>query len=276
MLKRQLLLPFLLPIIRVDSMSLSIFDTHAHLDFEVFDHDRDELFKHMKNNSISKVLIPGVSPELWLKQLAVAQQYQCYFSLGIHPWYLPASIDTAIIGLEQQIILNQTNPLFVAIGECGLDKLRPELERQQVLFEQQLQLAKKYHLPVILHAVKCHGLLIELLTKADLKQGGVIHGFYGSVEVAKQYQKLGFKLGIGGLILNPAAQKLHKVVAELPLELFVIETDSPSMAPVNQLDKRNTPLILPLIIKKIAFLREISTVPILEQVNRNSLQLFEL
>jgi TatD DNase family protein len=257
-------------------MSLSIFDTHAHLDFEAFDHDRDELFNRMKNKNISKVLIPGVSPELWLKQLAVAQQYQCYFALGIHPWYLPANIDIALIELEQQIILNQTNPLFVAIGECGLDKLRPDFERQQALCEQQLQLAKKYQLPVILHGVKCHALLIELLAKAALTKGGVIHGFYGSVEVAKQYQKLGFKLGIGGLILNPAAQKLHKVVAELPLELFVIETDSPSMAPVSQLDKRNTPLILPLIIEKIAFLREISTVPILEQLNRNSLQLFEL
>ncbi|WP_434929107.1 TatD family hydrolase [Shewanella sp. HL-SH2] len=253
-----------------------MFDTHAHLDFEVFDHDRDELFNHMRNKNITKILIPGVSPELWFKQLAVAQQYQCYFSLGIHPWYLPENIDTALEELEHQIYLNQTNPLFVAIGECGLDKLRPEFEQQQALCEQQLQLAKKYQLPVILHAVKCHALLIELLTKAALTKGGVIHGFYGSVEVAKQYQKLGFKLGIGGLILNPRAKKLHKVVAELSLELFVIETDSPSMSPENQLDKRNTPLILPLIIKKIAFLRQISTVPILEQLNRNSLQLFEL
>ncbi|WP_434931976.1 TatD family hydrolase [Shewanella sp. HL-SH8] len=253
-----------------------MFDTHAHLDFEVFDHDRDELFNHMRNKNITKILIPGVSPELWFKQLAVAQQYQCYFSLGIHPWYLPENIDTALEELEHQIYLNQTNPLFVAIGECGLDKLRPEFEQQQALCEQQLQLAKKYQLPVILHAVKCHALLIELLTKAALTKGGVIHGFYGSVEVAKQYQKLGFKLGIGGLILNPRAKKLHKVVAELSLELFVIETDSPSMSPENQLDKRNTPLILPLIIEKIAFLRQISTVPILEQLNRNSLQLFEL
>ncbi|WP_434953398.1 TatD family hydrolase [Shewanella sp. HL-SH4] len=253
-----------------------MFDTHAHLDFEVFDHDRDELFNHMRNKNITKILIPGVSPELWFKQLAVAQQYQCYFSLGIHPWYLPENIDTALEELEYQIYLNQTNPLFVAIGECGLDNLRPEFEQQQALCEQQLQLAKKYQLPVILHAVKCHALLIELLTKAALTKGGVIHGFYGSVEVAKQYQKLGFKLGIGGLILNPRAKKLHKVVAELSLELFVIETDSPSMSPENQLDKRNTPLILPLIIEKIAFLRQISTVPILEQLNRNSLQLFEL
>ncbi|UJF23486.1 TatD family hydrolase [Shewanella sp. OMA3-2] len=253
-----------------------MFDTHAHLDFDEFDHDRDELFNEMEAKNIRQILLPGVSPDLWGKQLAIAQQYQCYFALGIHPWYLPIDIDAALVQLEQHIITNQTNPLFVAIGECGLDKLRPDFERQQTLFEQQLHLAKKYQLPVILHAVKCHALLIELLTKTALVQGGVIHGFYGSVEVAKQYQKLGFKLGIGGLILNPAAQKLHKVVAELPLELFVVETDSPSMTPINQLEKRNTPLILPLIIEKIAFLREISTVPILEQLNKNALQLFEL
>ena len=257
-------------------MKQTFFDAHAHLDFAEFDHDRDALFIEMNTRGIDKVLIPGVSPERWSRQLEIANQYQCYFGLGIHPWFIPSSIDEAITKLEQQINHNLINPLFVAIGECGLDKLRPNFPAQVELCLKQVLLAKKYHLPVILHAVKCHSELITLLNKTQLTHGGVIHGFYGSVEVAKQYQLLGFKLGIGGLLLNPMAKKLHHVVSELPLETFVIETDSPSMTPLNSPEKRNSPLILPSIIEKIAFLRKKSTVPILEQVNKNTLQLYEL
>ncbi|GAA0785264.1 MULTISPECIES: TatD family hydrolase [Pseudomonadati] len=257
-------------------MKQTFFDSHAHLDFEEFDQDRQALFLKMKAQGIDKVLIPGVSPDRWSRQLDIANQYQCFFGLGIHPWFIPQDLMQAMVKLEQQIINNLTNPLFVAIGECGLDKLRPNFSAQIDLCYQQLILAKKYQLPVIIHAVKCHSELIALLAKTKLTQGGVIHGFYGSVEVAKQYQFLGFKLGIGGLILNSSAKKLHQVVTELPLETFVIETDSPSMAPLNSTEKRNTPIILPSIIEKIAFLRKKSTVPILEQVNKNTLQLYEL
>ena len=257
-------------------MKQTFFDSHAHLDFEEFDHDREALFIKMKAEGIDRVLIPGVSPERWSRQLEIANQYQCFFGLGIHPWFMPPDLDKAIIHLEAQVNQHLSNPLFVAIGECGLDKLRPDFTVQVELCHQQLLLAKKYHLPVILHAVKCHAELIALLTKTKLPHGGVIHGFYGSVEIAKQYQLLGFKLGIGGLLLNPMAKKLHHVVSELPLDMFIIETDSPSMTPINSPEKRNSPLILPAIIEKMAFLRKKSTVPILEQVNKNTLQLYEL
>jgi len=104
----------------------------------------------------------------------------------------------------------------------------------------------------------------------------VVHGFYGNSDIAKRYVSLGFKLGVGALILNPSAKKLRETVVNLPLEHFLLETDSPSMPPFDQPKSRNTPLILPRIVSEIAFLKKKTTVCILEQLNKNALQLFEL
>lgn len=257
-------------------MQLGIFESHAHLDFPEFDDDREQLFADMAQAGICNTLIPAISPVYWQRQLAVAKQYGCYFALGIHPWYIPEDIEQSIELLEQQIVQNIQNRHFVAIGECGLDKSHDSFDRQLILLVKQLQLAQKYNLPVILHAVKCHSELISLLKKWPNNRGGIIHGFYASVEIAQQYINLGYKLGIGGLILNPQAKKLHRVVAQIGLENLLLETDSPSMAPLNSAEKRNSPLILPQILKKIAILTKKSTVPILEQLNKNTLQLFEL
>ncbi|QIR16109.1 TatD family hydrolase [Shewanella aestuarii] len=253
-----------------------MFESHAHLDFPEFDGVREQLFADMAQAGITHALIPGVSPVYWQRQLAVAKQYDCYFALGIHPWYIPEDIENSIKLLEQQIIENIQNSHFVAIGECGLDKLHTSFDSQLFLLEKQLRLAQKYNLPVILHAVKCHSELINLLKKYPNKRGGIIHGFYASTEIALQYINLGYKLGIGGLILNSQAKKLHQVVAHIGTEHLLIETDSPSMAPFKSAQKINSPLILPLIIKKLAILNKKTTVSILEQLNKNILQLFEL
>ena len=115
-----------------------------------------------------------------------------------------------------------------------------------------------------------------MLKKISIPRGGVIHAFSGSPEIALEYIKLGYKLGIGGLIMNPNAKKLLKTVCELPLENFLLETDSPSMAPINVTEKRNQPANAALFIDKIANLQKKSSVLISEHLMLNAMQLFDL
>ncbi|MGZ9897621.1 TatD family hydrolase [Shewanella gaetbuli] len=257
------------------NLTNSFFDSHSHFDDCAFDEDRDAVFEQMKAANIKHMLIPGICQQRWQKQINIAHQYQCFYALGIHPWFIPDNIDAAITELAKLIELHQHQRLFVALGECGLDKLKPNFEQQRVLFERQLQLAQTFQLPVIIHCVKCHSEVINLLKHYSLSAGGVIHGFYGSVETAKQYQTLGFKLGIGGLLLNKNAKKLQKAVAELPLDLFLLETDSPSMTPQKYQPNRNSSLILPEIAAEIANLHKKTTVFIMEQLSSNAMQLFD-
>lgn len=251
-------------------------DTHAHLDMPEFDNDRNELVSEMKRHGILSAIIPGIAADKWQKQLELAEQYQWYFALGIHPWYVPDDIDRAISLLDAKLQECRENRRLVAVGECGLDKLHHWSDKQLLLLEKQLQLAQTYQLPVILHAVKAHQELLALLTRTRLSRGGVIHGFYGNSQIAKQYIALGFKLGVGGLLLNPSAKKLRQAVTELPIEHFLLETDSPSMSPFDQPKSRNTPLTLNRIVSEISFLKKSETVCILEQLNKNAVQLFEL
>jgi TatD DNase family protein len=251
-------------------------DTHAHLDMSAFDDDREQLFQAMQRSGITSAILPGVSVDGWPKQVQIAQQFDCYFSLGIHPWFVPEDIDAAITQLDTALQQYSENKRLVAVGECGLDKLHHWSNKQLLLLEKQLSLAQTYHLPVILHAVKAHHELLTMLAHFKLTRGGVVHGFYGNSDIAKRYISLGFKLGVGGLILNPSAKKLRETVTNLPLEHFLLETDSPSMPPFDHPQSRNTPLLLSRIVSEISFLKEKPTVCILEQLNENTLQLFDL
>ncbi|WP_077755799.1 TatD family hydrolase [Shewanella psychrophila] len=252
-------------------------DSHAHLDDALFDIDRDELFESMAQSGIETAIIPGVSPEHWTKQLDVAKQYACPYGLGIHPWFCEDNPERALVQLTDKLNSAIEDPYLVAIGECGLDKIRKDnWDGQIIALEAQLTMAQQLNLPVILHVVKAHNDMLSILKRYSLPRGGVIHGFYGSSEIASEYIKLGFKLGIGGLILKTNARKLKTCVAKLPLDSFLIETDSPAMTPQNAADPRNTPLILQSIITEIANLQKKSSVLISEHAFRNSVQLFDL
>lgn len=260
-----------------DMSETYIVDSHAHLDFAEFDDDRAELFAAMHAANIRLCLIPGVSPAHWDKQLDVAAQFDCPFSLGIHPWWANSQWQPQMAELRSRLYGLAGEQRLVAIGECGLDKHKNEnWQWQMPLLEAQLALAAELELPLILHCVKAHNELLALLARYKLPRSGVIHGFYGSVEIAKRYIELGYRLGIGGLLLNNDAIKLHKVVAQLPIESFICETDSPAMAPKNSVSRRNSPLIIGQIITKMAHLQKKSNVLISERLLANVTQLFEL
>ncbi|WP_025819342.1 TatD family hydrolase [Shewanella marina] len=256
---------------------MKLFDTHAHLDFTEFDIDRAELLLQMQQHGISGCLLPAVSPRHWLKQLAVAKQYQQYFALGIHPWFCPDDLSQALAALTEICQLERDNRYFIAIGEAGLDKLsQTNYQLQLQYLTAQIVLAKQLQLPIILHCVRAHADMIAILTEANLPQAGVIHGFSGSIEVARQYIKLGFKLGIGGLVCEANAKKLRHCVQELPLTSFVMETDSPAMTPKQLGYDRNTPMTLVTVIDEIAQLRQETVLAVSRQLMKNCRMLFSI
>ncbi|MEZ9596102.1 TatD family hydrolase [Shewanella sp. 10N.261.52.F9] len=252
-------------------------DSHAHLDFPDFDGDRKELLQQMRSVGIQSAIIPAVDEAHWPKLIEVAERFNCFYSLGVHPWYAEDATDATWLSLQALLRQHKERSGLVAIGECGLDKLhKSNFITQMSVFEAQIELACEFDLPLIIHAVRAHEEILKSLKSLSPSRRGVIHGFYGSPQLAAQYVNLGYKIGVGGLLLNDNAPKLQLTVAELPIESFVLETDSPAMAPKNSQNIRNTPLILPDILQKIANLQKKSAVLISEQMFSNVTQLFDL
>jgi TatD DNase family protein len=251
-------------------------DTHCHIDFEIFDHDRNEILKHCQSESIHRIVVPSVKSSNWPGTLKLcSEKLMLVPALGLHPFFLSEHKENDLLLLERYCEKGKLR----AIGEIGLDFYLKELDKQKQLFyfKSQLLLAKKYHLPVLIHARKSHQDVIQLLKKqAPLK--GIIHAFNGSEEQAKQYIDLGFVLGFGGAFTNPGAKKLRYLVSHLPLTSIVLETDAPDMLPfiaennviggVNK--KRNSPENIIPIFKELIKLRDETPAEIEQQLEKNS------
>ena len=221
-------------------------NSHAHLDFEQM--------HAIADNAVA--IIPSVGRQNWTD----VQLYP-YYALGIHPWVVDQHHQSDLDQLEY--LIKCTNP--IAIGECGLDYLKPIDKKIQLhFFLSQLELATKYDLPVIIHAVKATEDVIFLLKKhANIK--GEIHGFSGSEEQAQALTKLGFYLGFGMQILNQKSTKLRKIAKNCPLEFMLIETD----------DHAN-PNDLSLVAQEIATLKQLSIEEVIQQCDNNAIDLFNL
>jgi TatD DNase family protein len=234
---------------------MRLIDTHTHLDFPDFDADRSQLLANARHKGVERLVVLGVYQTNWQRVWDLAQQQDSlYAALGLHPVYLeqhqPEHLQELRAWLERLAGHNK----LCALGEFGLDYYLPELDRdrQQSLFEAQLQLAAEFELPPLLHVRRSHAQVIATLKRFKLKRAGIIHAFAGSYEEAREYIKLGFKLGLGGAATWPQALRLRKVVAQLPLEAVVLETDSPDMAPAMYPGQRNSPEHLPEICAALA------------------------
>ncbi len=251
-------------------------DSHCHLDFTVFDDDREQILQDCRQKGIKRILIPGTVASGYSKQLQLAQQYSGLdIAFGLHPFFLTDSLDHDLQQLEKAVADNQQH--IVAIGEIGLDFAitdRVGEALQEKAFLAQLQLAEQYQLPVILHHRKSHNELIRLLKIRGFKHGGAIHAFSGSLQVAEQYIELGFKLGVGGSITYPRAQKTRETLAEVPLSAILLETDAPDMPLNGKQGQRNTPINLPLILECLAQLRQEQESTIVEKTTQTYTEMF--
>ena len=227
---------------------MQLIDTHTHLDFPDFDADRPQLLARSRALGVEKMVVLGVYQSNWQRLWDLVQtDSQLYAAFGLHPVYLDDHRPEHVIELGQWLSRLAQHPQVCAVGEIGLDYFLPELDRdgQQQLFEAQLQLAADFQLPALLHVRRSHAQVIATLKRIRLKRGGIIHAFAGSREEAREYIKLGFKLGLGGAATWPQALRLRKVMVDLPLEAIVLETDSPDMAPAMYPNQRNSPEHLP-------------------------------
>lgn len=247
-----------------------IFDSHAHYDDKKFDGIRDELLESLPRHGVCGVINCGCDTESSKKALAFAEKYPYFYAaVGVHPENIGGGRVSEIEALAK-------HEKCVAIGEIGLDYywVSDNKEEQKALFEEQLILANKLKLPVIVHDRDAHGDTLEILKKHRPK--GVVHSFSGSPEMAKEILKLGMYIGIGGVITFKNAKRLPEVVEMLPEDRFLLETDAPYLTPVPHRGEINNSAMIYFAAQKIAEIRSTSLERILSSARRNTEILFNI
>lgn len=254
-----------------------LIDTHCHLDAAEFDLDRDEVIKRAIATGVSRMVIPAVDRNNFDAVISLRQQYpQCFYALGIHPMYVDSAVVEDLQVLKQYV---QDCPP-VAIGEIGLDyfvtnaKDNPDnIKRQIHFFTQQLELAQRHKLPVILHVRHAIDDVLKYLRQYKLV-GGIAHAFNGSLQQAEQFVKLGFKLGFGGAMTYDRALKIRELAKKLPLQAIVLETDAPDIPPAWLGNGgRNSPEELIKIAQVLADLKQVSVSQVLDITSANALEI---
>lgn len=253
-----------------------IFETHAHYDDKAFDEDREELLRSFQENRISYAVNVSSDLESCKNTIALTKQYPFLFgSLGIHPSDSGNLTEEDIAWIGQECEADK----IVAIGEIGLDYYwdEPERDIQKKWFIRQLKLAGEKKLPVIIHSRDAAKDTLDIMKEQHAEEiGGVIHCFSYGTEIAEEYLKMGFYIGIGGVLTFQNAKKLKEVVKMLPMDRIVLETDSPYLAPVPNRGKRNSSLNIPYIIEEIGKLKGVSVDEIERITIENAKNLYKL
>lgn len=246
-----------------------IFDSHAHYEDSRFDQDRENLFETLKAHGVGGIITCGCDKESSLAALKMAKESDIvYAAVGIHP----GNIDSGTTVSDIEKLLNFEK--CVAIGEIGLDYywVQDNKEKQKEIFISQLELAKKYNLPVLVHDRDAHADTLEILK--EYKPKGVVHSFSGSMEMAEDIINLGMYIGVGGVITFKNAKKLPDIVKNLPEDKILLETDAPYLSPVPFRGKTNNSALIYLTAEKIAEIRNTTTEHILKITYQNAKTLF--
>ncbi|PNS07782.1 TatD family hydrolase [Solilutibacter silvestris] len=254
---------------------MQLFDSHSHIDVDAFDADRDAVMARARDAGIIGQLVPAIAAAGWphLREVCVAFPHELYPAYGMHPMFLDEHRPEHLEQLRHWL----SDERCVAVGEIGLDYFIETLDRgtQQFYFDAQLRLAREFDLPVIVHARRAVDATIASLKKVGGLRG-IIHSFGGSTEQARQLWQMGFLLGIGGPVTYPRAQRLRELVATMPLEQLVLETDSPDQPDAQWRGQRNEPARLTAILATVAELRDESSEVIAAATTANAMGLLKL
>ncbi|WP_244815697.1 TatD family hydrolase [Caballeronia sp. Lep1P3] len=234
-------------------------DTHCHLDASEFDADRDAVARAALDSAVERIVIPGVERSNFETVRALAHRIEGgAYALGIHPLFTPRATEDDLRVLRAQIAASMDDPLFVGIGEIGLDYFVPTLDdaRQQFFYDAQVKLAREFDLPVICHVRKSQDKVLKGLRVNGIRCG-IAHAFNGSFQQAEAFIAQGMRLGFGGNLTFERARQIRRLATELPLDAIVLETDAPDIAPAWRYKGRNTPDQVPGIAKVLAQLRGI-------------------
>ena len=234
-----------------------LFDTHAHYDDQRFDSDRDALLRSLPEKNVGLVVNPGCDLSTSRTAVDLAQKYDfIYAAVGIHPENCADFVPEQMESLRQLA----KEPKVVAIGEIGLDYYWPEnppRELQQDVLRRQLQLAEELSLPVIIHDRDAHADTLSIVREFPGVKG-VFHCFAGSVEMAQELLKMGWMLSFNGAATFKNAKKAPEVIAAVPLERLMIETDAPYLTPVPHRGERNDSSYVRFVAEKIARIKGLS------------------
>lgn len=227
-------------------------DTHCHI-FESYYDNIDEIIQRSIDNGVDMLIVNGCNLESNMEVLNLVKKYDIvYGALGIQPEELDDFNEESLKFIVDHI----NDDKIVAVGEIGLDfHYDTERKKQIELFKKQLSIASEYNKPVIIHSRDCIQETYNILKNYNLK--GILHCYSGSVEMAREFNKIGFLLGIGGICTFKNARRLIDVIENVPLEYIVLETDSPYLTPEPYRGKKNEPSFIPLIAAKIAQIKNI-------------------
>lgn len=258
-------------------MTPGFIDTHCHFDFPPFAGHEKASLAQAKACGVQKIIVPAIGVQHFSRIQAVVLRHEMlYAALGLHPIVIEQHDEHSLIALEQALAARCDK--VVAIGEAGLDLYRadPQFDRQCALLIEQLQLAARFELPIILHSRRTHDRLAMLLRRHPVARTGVIHGFAGSLQQAERFVGLGYAIGVGGTITYPRASKTRAAIAALPLDSLLLETDAPDM-PVNGFQGQpNRPERITAVFRSLCQLRPEPEQLIAQALWRNSQRIFAL
>ena len=251
---------------------IDLTDSHAHLDDSSFDHDRSDVMRRARQAGVSRIIVPAIHRASWEGIERLCAEYPATLpAYGMHPLFLDHHREEHVDQLATWLAEHPA----VAVGEIGLDYFVEELDRgrQQMYFERQLRVARDFDLPVIVHARRA----VDEVTATLRRIGGlrgVVHSFAGSEQQAEQLWRLGFLIGIGGPVTYERAQRLRRIVASMPIEHLLLETDAPDQPGASHRGQRNEPARLVDVLHVIAELRGSSAQDIASATTANARTLF--
>ena len=247
-------------------------DSHCHLLKEYYE-NLDETINKAKENKVEILIISGCDKKGIIEGLDIINKYEnIYMTIGFHPSEANITSEEDLIWLETLI---KDNKKILAVGEIGLDYywVKDNKELQRTLFRRQLDIATRLNMPVVIHSREATQETYDILKEYNLR--GIIHCYSGSLEMAKEYIKLGYKIGIGGVVTFKNTN-LVEVVKEIDIKDITLETDSPYLAPTPYRGKQNSPEYIPIIAEKIAEIKEIMKVEVGEITTSTVTSLFDL
>ena len=250
-------------------------DTHAHYDDEQFDTDREELLKRIHDSGIDLIVNASSTIESWEKIQKLTEEYPFVRgAVGVHPDEVGALTEEHMDRMKRLLELDK----IVAVGEIGLDYYWDHESHgmQKKWFVRQLELAREKDMPVMIHSREAAADTMEIMKEHAQGMNAVIHCYSYSVEMAREYVKMGYYIGVGGVVTFKNAKKLKQVVESIPLEAIVLETDCPYLAPVPYRGKRNCSLYLPYVAEEIAEIKGVTAEEVVRQTETNARKLYRL
>lgn len=247
-------------------------DTHVHLNDNAYNDILNEIIKSANNNGINKMIVIGCDYQSSLKAIEIAKKYEnIYAMVGLHPSEVDHETDSDLNWLKELLVEDKV----IGVGEIGIDLYwtKENKDLQIKYFEKQLQLSLEYNLPVSIHSRDAIELTYQILSKNKYK--GVIHCFSGSLEMANKFIKLGYLIGIGGVVTFKNTN-LKDVVRNIPMESIITETDGPYLAPTPFRGKMNKPEYIKLIVDEIASLKSLSVNEVEMQIDKNVKKVFNI